>query len=579
MLFGLILIGTAYIFLVVILGFLYFRNVRLQNDIKERRKHIERRMYELAILKQLGERVGYSLDVHQIADVIIGSLHQFIDYSAASYMLIDPEQVLFKVHLEKSVSRSFVDDVQRRMTNSLSALLDADFSDARIEEVLSGAVLIDDIDAPVRSFFNIPLVIEEKVVGVLTVADTKEGLYREEDMTILYKITNQASQAVTRLQSVVHAEQRKLNAMVESMEDGVLMTDKDYRIVVANPSARRLVELDENEEATIFDFIDVFGGTFDIRGRLEESVRKGKQFMSDRILVNDTFLQVLVMPVTTHLGEVLGGVVIFHDITREMEVERLRDEFTSMLVHELRSPLGGIRQIAEVLSKGKVKSGTKSYENYIELISKSTDDMLLLVNDVLDVAKLESGKFDIHKESGSLETLLKERVAFFEPTAKKENITLENVVSLTEEDTLLFDHMRIAQVLNNLISNAMKFTQSGGHVTVVAWKHERNADISQELKVCNVSVPFDTVGTKLTSIPAGIAVAVIDNGVGISKSGQEKLFSKFTQLHDIKSSKGHKGTGLGLVIVKGIVEAHHGTMYAASEEGAGTMMLFTLPQK
>src|SRR5207344_2389277 len=98
-----------------------------------------------------------------------------------------------------------------------------------------------ELDEPVRPFFNIPLVIDDKVVGVLTVADTKVGLYKEEEMTILYKIIQQASKAVTSLQGVVKTEQAKVTAMVESMADGVVMTDTDYRILVANPSAKRVI--------------------------------------------------------------------------------------------------------------------------------------------------------------------------------------------------------------------------------------------------------------------------------------------------------------------------------------------------
>ncbi|KKT21720.1 MAG: hypothetical protein UW05_C0004G0014 [Candidatus Giovannonibacteria bacterium GW2011_GWC2_43_8] len=109
--------------------FLYRRERKVRAQFEVRRAELEdreskmhQRMYELAILKELGDRVGYSLDVHQIVDVITGSLHQFIEYSAVSYMLIEPEKVLFKVHLEKSVHRGFIDEVRDRMLKSLSAL-------------------------------------------------------------------------------------------------------------------------------------------------------------------------------------------------------------------------------------------------------------------------------------------------------------------------------------------------------------------------------------------------------------------------------------------------------------------------
>jgi len=173
---------------------------RAKQALFKREEDISRRMYELSILKEIGDRVGYSLDVQQIIDVIINTLGQLIDYSAVSYMLFGQEKIIFKIHLEKSVHRGFIDDIKGRMLGSLSALLDREFSEKNIKEIISGAIIINELNEPVRSFFNIPLVIDEKVVGVLTIADTKSGLYKEEEMTILYKIIQQASKAVTSLQ-------------------------------------------------------------------------------------------------------------------------------------------------------------------------------------------------------------------------------------------------------------------------------------------------------------------------------------------------------------------------------------------
>src|SRR5262249_16062241 len=247
------------------------------------------------------------------------------------------------MHLERSVHRRFVTDVRDRMLNSLGALLDREFKRDDVKEVLSGAILLEELDEPVKSFFNIPLVIGETVVGVLTVSDTKGGLYKEEEMTILYKLIQQASKAVTSLQAVVKAEQEKVSAMVESMEDGVVMTDANYRILVINPAARRVIGKEGQKDVTIFDFIDNLGGKMDMRGRIEESVKLKKTYVSDRFDINGKFYQAFVFPVKNEskiqAEDIFGGGVIFHDVTREVELERVREDFTSMIVHELRTPL------------------------------------------------------------------------------------------------------------------------------------------------------------------------------------------------------------------------------------------------
>jgi len=566
--------------------FLFVKEVRLKKDVNQkelqlevRGKEMDSKMYELAILKELGDRVGYSLDVHQIIDVITGSLHQFIDYSAVSYMLIEPEKVLFKIHLEKSVHRGFINEVRDRMLKSLGALLDKEFKVSQVEELISGAILIEEVNSPVQSFFNIPLVIAGKVVGVLTVADTQTGLYKENEMTILYKITNQASQAVTRLQEVVATEQSKLNAMVLSMTDGIVMTDLDYRILVINPAARKALNISDNKEVTIFDFIDNLGGKFDIRGRLEESVKLKKEYSSERILLGEKFFQIFVLPVksVSVLGQenITGGVVIFHDVSSEVEVETIRKDFTSMLVHELRSPLDGIKKISEVLKNKDIPQTKESHDEYIDLIYKNSSGMLEIVNDILDVAKIEAGKFDIQKREGDFVKAVKDRVDFYSITAANSEIKLSTSFSSDIPEKAMFDPEGIQHILNNLISNAIKYTNKGGEVKVVTFLHKDGENLKSEA----ILAGFTSENDIPESLGEGtyLSVFVSDSGIGIDEESIKGIFSKFKQLDTKNMVPKKKGTGLGLVIAKSIAEEHGGKIGVSSKLGMGSTFYFTIP--
>lgn len=561
--------------------YFYVKDSKAKAVLATREQDVSRRMFELAILKELGDRIGYSLDVQQIVDIITGSLHQFIEYVAVSYMLIGPENVIFKIHLERSVHQHFVNDIKDRMLGSLSALLDREFDKKNVKDIISGAIIIEELDEPVRSFFNIPLVIDEKVVGVLTVADTKTGLYKEEEMTILYKIIQQASKAVTSLQGVVKAEQAKVNAMVESMADGVVMTDTDYRILVANPSVRAIIGQSGKKDITIFDFIDNLEGKFDIRGKLEESVKLNKPFASQEVLIRDNFYKIFVFPVnaTTGAGEeksVVGGVVIFHDVTAERSIEQIREQFTSMIVHELRTPLSGINKISELLRAGPAKVGKKEYAEYIRMISSDSAGMLELVNDILDIAKLEAGKFDVHKEPGDLKEVIDNRIEFFTPSAEDAQLKLHGSYDKTMPALVPIDPQAIKQVLNNLISNAIKFTKAGGAVDVLVVHHASGAKVADEFatiaKQPTIALPED----RFTSLPESVIVAVSDNGGGISEAGMKELFTQFKQLQTT-SETGLKGTGLGLAIAKGVVEEHGGTIGVVSEPGVGSVFYFVIP--
>lgn len=550
-------------------------NKVLLTDIATREREIGRRVYEISILKEIGERIGYSLNVQNIIDIITGSLGKLLTYSVAAYMTLEPEKTIFRCHLEESVSRSFIRDVASRMLASLAALTGRDCAALPTDEFLSGTIIAETGETPVRSYFNIPLVINEKVVGLITVASQASGLYREDEMTILYKITAQASVAVSRLAAVIEEQEKKLSSMIESMADGVVMIDPEYRILAINPAAKHMLSLAHAPDITIFELVSALAGKVDLREKLTDSLKKNILIAEKELYLTDRVLQMLVSPVQSKTGQVFGSVVLFHDVTKEKELERLREDFTAMMVHELRSPLNGIKSMIELLRDEQVKAKKETYDEFTKLIYHSSSTMLELVNDLLDVAKLESGKFDIILEEGNLEEVLRDRLSYFSTLAKDKGVSLGLEVPHPLSHTR-FDPRRISQVLNNLLSNAIKFTTSGGRVIVQALPHQREKVFPDEVGEARLSWRYrsDTV----PALPRAdvVFVAVTDTGRGIPPDGLAKLFSKFQQLSALRKSH-EKGTGLGLVIAKGIVEAHNGKIGVVSEEGKGSTFWFTLP--
>src|SRR3989338_4881401 len=506
-----VILAIFFCAIVAVGGFFYWKVNKLKKDVEKNEQKMRRGMYELAILKELGDRTGYSLNIQNIIDIITGSLRQFIDYSVTSYMFIEPEKIIFKAHLEKSVSREFIDDIKNRMTRSLSAIMNKDFTKTHIEEILSGAILTEYIKEPVRSFFNIPLVIRGRVVGILTIADTKTGLYKEDEMTILYKITKQASNAITSLQEVVETEQRKLNAMVSSINEGVVMTDKDYKILVVNPAAKIAAGLADKEDVSIFDFFEKLGGKFDIKEKLEESVKLDKFLSVDDVLINDRFFQIFVSPVKSNFGitkdEIMGAVVVFHDITLKKQVEKMREDFTSMMVHELRSPLDNIKKISELLIKKKKANADLEYLNFV---FQDSSRMLELVNDLLDVAKLEAGKFEVNKQPSDIVELIKERANFFKTNAKFSKVALETYFDPNIPKTVDLDPIRMVQVLNNLLSNAIKFTPEKGTVSIQALIHKKGQDIIKESSTAGIKWFLNKEAKSINDKPNCLIVAITD---------------------------------------------------------------------
>jgi signal transduction histidine kinase len=262
-----------------------------------------------------------------------------------------------------------------------------------------------------------------------------------------------------------------------------------------------------------------------------------------------------------------------------VEIETIRKDFTSMLVHELRSPLDGIKKISEVLKNKTIKIEDKGYDEYVELIYKNSSSMLELVSDILDVAKIEAGKFNINKQADNIASVIKDRVDFYSITAKNANITLKSSLSSDLPEKMMFDREGIEHVLSNLLSNSLKYTNEKGEVNVVAFLHKIEKNIEEEAQSAGYTssnlLP-ENLGVENKN--PFVVVLISDTGIGIEKENIDSIFNKFKQLDTKKSvTKKQRGTGLGLVIAKGVVEEHKGKIGVISEVGVGSTFFFTLP--
>lgn len=570
---------TVTLFLVVGI-FMYWWTRNMRQGMEGKEQEVKRRLYELAILKEISDRTGYSLNIKKILDVISGSLNQFLEYSAVSYMLLEPSKIVFKIDLDRSVSPQFIKDMRTRMLSSLSALLGRDLATTQVEEIVTGALMLEALSEPIESYFNIPLVIGNELVGVLTIASTKAGLYKEAEMEILYKIINQASQAVAKLEEVVKTEQGKIAAMLESMIEGVVMTDRDYRVIAANPAAKTIIGFHGEGVPTIFDFIETLKNTFDIKSKLEEAIKLNKIIKGDEIFLENKYYQILVTPVKTNTGvakgEILGGAVIFHDMTHEKEAEKMRSDFTSMMVHELRSPLGNIKKIGEMLNTSNVLDNKEERKEYISMLYESSSSMLSLVNDLLDVARLEAGKFEVDKHPFDIKEIISERVKFFSAAAHDKGVTLHYEFAKETPTSILLDTKRISQVIDNLVSNALKYTPKGGTVTIRCAPYHQDGDAGENITTGVLWSQKDATNETAPMLDNSLIVSVSDTGEGIAPENTRKLWNKFTQFESSVRQQNHEGTGLGLVIVKGIVESHGGMVGVRSALGTGSTFCFTL---
>lgn len=239
--------------------------------------------------------------------------------------------------------------------------------------------------------------------------------------------------------------------------------------------------------------------------------------------------------------------------TAQLETaSRAKSDFLANMSHELRTPLNSIIGFAEVLQDGLFGKLNKKQEEYADNINTSGKHLLSLINDILDLAKVESGKMKLDSEEFFLkEDLLDPSITMLREKAAKHNINLTLEITPREDIKINADLKKLKQIVYNLLSNAVKFTHDGGSARVMVKRKDE---------------------------PSEIEIAVEDTGIGIKSEDMAKLFKEFSQIESIYTRQ-YEGTGLGLALTKRLVELHGGRIGAESEFGKGSRFIFTIPLK
>ncbi|MCL4354641.1 ATP-binding protein [Patescibacteria group bacterium] len=541
-----LILTTLFDFLAI---FLLIQKTRSNKLMAQREKTQQQKVYQISVLKEIQDRISYSLDIEEIVDIIIGSLKHLFSYSTASSLILRNDKVIFKTYVEERVSPRFIQSVKDGIIDSFTAITGQSFSE--VTEEMTGAPLDETNTSPLASFFHIPLIVNNKVVGIINVSSVKPNLYKEEEMTILYQIVSQASNAVTKLKEVLETEKGKLTAMISGLADGVFMVDNKKDLMIINEAAKAFLNIDK-QNCTFFDILSSLKGQYDIVSKIDEALTSGNSITEKEVMIGDKSLQVFITPVIkeNETGKVvIGASILLHDFTIEKKLSNIKEDFTHMVVHEIRAPLTAIKASSELILEGGAEIDKAQEKQMLEIIRQQSKVLLEQIGSILDAAKIEAKSFSVNKELGDIKQVIEDAVTAQTPVASKKKILL--IRHLDEHlPRLEFDHIRIGQTINNLISNSLKFTQEGGTITISA-----NIDHNS------------------------IKVSVSDNGIGIPQDEINDLFSKYYQIRKTPRELAKKGTGLGLYIVKGIIESHEGKVWAESEEGKGTTISFTLPVK
>jgi len=347
---------------------------------------------------------------------------------------------------------------------------------------------------------------------------------------------------------VAEEERDKTKAIVTGLADGLIVLDKENKIILINPEGERFLDVEAKE----------------IEGKILEtlvekpSLKKLAELLSTKETKRGIFRKELsfkkpterILEITTvSLPPREENVVILHDISREKLIERMKTEFVSLAAHQLRTPLSAIKWTLRMLLDGDLGKITAEQRDFVEKTYSSNERMISLINALLDVTRIEEGRYVYRPTFNQIENIVQFVINSFKEVIKRKKIKFGFKKPKEKLPKVKVDVEKIRLAIDNLIDNAIKYTPIGGEVTVslICGKKE-------------------------------IEISVKDNGVGIPKDQQQRVFTKFFRGANVMRME-TEGTGLGLFTTKNIIEAHGGRIWFKSKEGEGTIFHFTLPIK
>lgn len=345
----------------------------------------------------------------------------------------------------------------------------------------------------------------------------------------------------------VEKEKNRTQSILNNLTDGILFLNEENKFSFINPQAELLLRID-NEKIINKNFSEL-PNLPNLKPIIELLIEeKEKIFRQEKEINPNLILEISVVPIPIQEGQ-KGKIIILHDVTREKTVERLKTEFVSLAAHQLRTPLSAIKWTLKSLLDGDLGEITPEQRNFIEKTYVSNERMISLINDLLNVTRIEEGRYLYKLTMANIEEIVENLLTHYKGELERKNIKFELIKPPKKLPLVFVDTEKINLAIQNLLENAICYTMPGGQITI--------------------SLSFDQ---------KNIMFSITDSGIGIPEDQKDRIFTKFFRAENAKRID-TEGSGLGLFIVKNIIEAHGGKIWFESKENQGSTFYFTLPIK
>jgi CheY-like chemotaxis protein len=526
-------------------------NLQLRRDKERLLNDLELRLNAMTVFLDLSREATRASNHQDLVQAVIKYLPYLVEFDACAALVADDGfgRSLLTIHCRHPIETEGMIDIRRRTLKAYERVADVRIGEEGLLLHVTGEpTRPDEVPEPFRSKVEVVLRSEGIPTGMIRLYSRAADAFREDTQHLLDILSNQTSEIILGLRDHLTSEQHRLELMVQSLPDGVIMVDEQDRVFVINPAARGLLHLSADAAVDTSYLKDTLGFyPFDlVRGWAAHD----QAILREEIQVFDRVLHSIVSAVT--MGEkVIGVAVVLRDITEQKVLEDRKEEFVSIVSHELRTPLTSIGGALDLLLHRYAGDINPKQERYLELAKGSCDKLNIIIDDLLDLSRFAEGKLEMDLARVNLVSLVKEATENYRAAAEQREIQLSVTAPEPGEATeVLADRNRLHQVLNNLLANALKFTKTDGEVRI-------------DLVRCE-------------AMPGLLVVSVFNDGEEISEQDHERIFDKFEQARHSRTGS-VSGSGLGLSISKNIVEAHGGRIWVESGRGEGTCFVFTLP--
>jgi two-component system phosphate regulon sensor histidine kinase PhoR len=549
---------------------------------------------ELEFLNTMGKRFVAALDRFQVHRALLATLQELYSFSACS-ILVKGATYELSIIPRYPLSAPFLQEMFEKIARAAAAI---GFPNVASEDLAIAAYLDapDELAPPetapqtapisVGDFLNIPLTVENRIIGILSLFDEREGAFDAELLQLTTMIADYAAVALENVRlreremalwRAAEMERHRLERIISSMAEGLLITDQQGVVRSLNQSAQQLfsqLQIDLSPEQSfslrklatsseipwLAELADLIDYTLEGNTVLNRELNAGVS--GDAIPLTLNISAAPLNELGPGYARPVGVVAVLNDITSSKQIEKLKDEFVSVVSHELRTPLTAIkgytqhllRRLERRLRERRQAAGAESLqreapESYdlrsLQIIQSQSEQLERLVNDLLDLSRAQWGEMNLQYTSFYLADVLTERVQLAQVSAEEHTITLDVQV---QDSRIVADKLRVSQVIGNILDNAIRFSPQGRQVTVEL-KEENNEYL----------------------------VSITDQGIGVSPEYINHIFERFYRVRNT-ASRQYSGIGLGLFVARAIVEAHGGRIWVTSNEGLGSTFSFTLPR-